>query len=117
VDNVLLPALQEPLFKLLDNCGYSQEEASEVFDALYKFIHEGDEYIYDALDGEFVKFTEAGVVDSLPAVLEALRNSISVASLLGTLGGVVVFPRDTELERQEAQETLEFLRDANAEEA
>jgi hypothetical protein len=50
-------------------------------------------------------------------VLEAIRNSISIASLHGTLGGVVSFARDHDLERSEAQITSQFLRDSNVNEA
>jgi hypothetical protein len=39
--------------------------------------------IYDALTGEYVNAVKAGLLDSTPAVLEAIRNSLSIASLLG----------------------------------
>ena len=72
---------------------------------------------YDALEGKFVDAVKGGILDSTPAVLEAIRNSLSIASLLGTLGGCVVFNRDTEVERQEARDTNEFLRTAHINEA
>jgi small ligand-binding sensory domain FIST len=40
-------------------------------------------------------------------VLEAIRNSISIASMLGTLGGSIVFKRDDEMERAEASSAIE----------
>jgi chaperonin GroEL (HSP60 family) len=76
-----------------------------------------DAEIYDALTGEYVNALKAGLLDSTPAVLEAIRNSISIASLLGTLGAAVTFFRDNELERDEAKQTYDFLRNANVNEA
>jgi hypothetical protein len=52
------------------------------------------------------------VYDSIPAVRESIKNSLSIATLLGTLGGAVVFPRDSEFERSEARDTAEFNRNA-----
>jgi hypothetical protein len=57
------------------------------------------------------------LLDSLPAVREALKNAISIAGLLGTCGGTVVFPRDGDLERSEASDTAEWLRNASVNEA
>lgn len=114
VDNVMAPALAQPLYRLLSNCGYTHEEFAQVSDELNRKIYKGGSpEVYDALEGKFVVVHDSGVVDSLPAVLEAIRNSLSIASLLGTLGGTIVFPRDDELERREAQDTMQWMRDAN----
>jgi len=53
---------------------------------------------------------KAGLVDALPAVNEALKNAISIATQLATLGGVVVTPRDPELERKESLANSDFER-------
>lgn len=117
--SVLAPALIEPVHMLLSNAGLSQEESKTVIVELQakmrglKNVRNAE--IYDALDGKFVKAFKAGLLDSTPAVLEAVRNSISIAGLLGTLGGVVVFHRDIELERRESIETNQFMRQAGAE--
>jgi hypothetical protein len=54
-----------------------------------------------------------GILDSLPAVKEALKNSISIATLLGTLGGCVVFPRDKDVDKTEGRDYNDFMRNAN----
>ncbi len=113
VDTVLIPALQAPFLKLLDNCGFNSDEVDEVLRGLQAKLNDVEPVVYDALDQKFVTARESGVMDSTPAVLEALRNSISIASLLGTLGGCVVFPRDIELERTEASDNFQFIKDAN----
>lgn len=138
IDEVLIPALEEPVLRLLLNCGFSDEaEVEEVMEpivaninlgrfnkALMKHIGETDPpevlydtskaVVYDAFEGKHVRAFEGGILDSTPAVLEAIRNSISIASLLGTLGGTVVFGRDAELERREAMETNAFNRTAES---
>jgi chaperonin GroEL len=112
VANVVAPSLLEPVRKLLTNCGYNEEETEEQILTMQGMLNEPEPVIFDALDGTFKIAKTSGVVDSLPAVLEALRNSISIATQLGTLGGVIVFPRDAELERKEASDTYDFYKNA-----
>lgn len=116
--SVLRPAFMEPFIKLLENCGISTvDERKAVLEPILKGIVDGQPVVYDALEGKHVDAYAGGILDSTPAVLEAIRNSISIATLLGTLGGTIVFGRDLELERSEAKITSQFLRDANTEEA
>jgi chaperonin GroEL len=110
IKDILIPALKEPVIRLLKNCGQTDEEIEGVIAKITAAAIGGEPEIFDALEGRFVNAYEAGVVDSTPAVLEAIRNSLSIASLLGTLGGTIVFGRDTDLERSEARETANFLR-------
>lgn len=112
VKEVLCKALIEPVERLLRNCGYTDEEITERMLEMRALLAEPEPVIFDALEGVFKEARGSGVVDSLPAVLEAVRNSISIASQLGTLGGVVVFPRDHQLEREEAGATYDFYRNA-----
>jgi chaperonin GroEL len=112
VDSVLRPALLAPVYRLLQNAGMAYEEAHEVVETISARIAGSEEpSAYDALNFQYVDSRSGGLLDSTPAVLEAIRNSISIAGLLGTLGGAVVFKRDTELERNEARETNQYLRD------
>lgn len=108
---VISQALLEPVKRLYTNAGYNREDATKMACSL-----ETDR-IYDVLERKWVNPFAGGVLDSVPAVKEAIRNSISIASLLGTCGGTVVFKRDGELERTEAKETADFLRNANVNEA
>jgi chaperonin GroEL len=117
IDGVLRPALMEPVFRLLKNCGMDDDEGyliiKQVVDAIKYDYCSGPPVVYDALEQKFVDAYKGGVLDSTPAVLEAIRNSLSIAGLLGTLGGAVVFKRDEELERTEARETAEFERNSS----
>ncbi len=114
---VLKPALMEPVFRLLFNCGMNESEAARVIDPILQAMKEGRVLVYDAMEDKHGDPVDLGVLDSTPAVLEAIRNSISIAALLGTLGGTVVFSRDVALERSEARDTQEWMRNANVNEA
>lgn len=105
---MLADALLEPLNRILSNCGLSVEEHDQVFAELEK-----TNKVYNAAEKTFVDPYTGGVLDSTPAVLNAIRNSLSIAKLLGLLGGTSCFKRDLALERKEASETSSFLRDAN----
>jgi chaperonin GroEL len=132
---VLGTAFLEPVMVLFRNLGYSDAEIGNLFlpvprkmkptfwDTLFerkpKMAYSGsaisgmeskNAMVYDCQEGKWVNAIEGGILDSTPAVLEAIRNSLSIATLLGTLGGCIVYPRDTELERQEARDTDEYLR-------
>jgi hypothetical protein len=98
---------------MLENAGLATDEIDETVSILLDCIRRGERKTYDALAQDFVNADEAGILDSTPAVIEALRNSISIATVLGTLGGAVVFPRDKEFERREAKEAHDYLRSAD----
>lgn len=110
VKDVLREALSAPVKRLLSNAGLSKTDAEEVFSHIYESNSPHSRQVYDALQQKFVDADEVGILDSTPAVIEALRNSISIATVLGTLGGSVVFPRDKEFERREAKEAHDYLR-------
>lgn len=101
---VLVPAFLAPFHKLLDNAGYNDEEQAEIFEKLIS----DKGLVYDVENGVFGKSKELGIFDAAPAVEQALKNAVSIASVMGTLGGIVAFPRDTNLERQFAIEEENF---------
>jgi chaperonin GroEL len=107
------PALVAPFQALLDNVGIHGADAAK----LLADIHNGaagedpkEAIVYNALTGQKVNALETGLLDSLPAVKSALENAISISVLLGTLGAVVVQPRDNEIDKQEARDASEFNR-------
>ncbi len=116
VSGVLCPALIEPVKRLFTNAGFDESEGTAIVQKVAKsIVDDTGVLVYDALEQKFVDPLEGGVLDSLPAVLEAVRNSLSIAVLLGTLGGTIVFKRDHELERHESKENASWLREANSE--
>jgi chaperonin GroEL len=114
LQEVLIPSLQEPLNRLYTNAGYQLEEVEGM---LAPIRTSETPLVYDILEGKYVDAFDGGVLDSVPAVLEALKNSISIAARMGTCGGICAFHRDTAVDRQNARDTSEWMRSANINEA
>jgi len=92
---ILSEALLLPIEFLYKNYGYLDEE---IEDAKIDILN-NDDYVYNVSEQEWVPIIK--LLDSVPAVSEAIENSISIASLLGTLGGIISFDRDGETDRRE----------------
>lgn len=104
IQQVLIPSLFAPFFKLLDNAGYVADEQQEILDAMLS----DKTVVYDIENGKYGKAKELGIFDATLAVEQALKNAVSIAGVMGTLGGIVAFPRDGALERQEALDDINF---------
>jgi chaperonin GroEL len=106
-EKILSRAVREPVRRLFSNAGKTESE----------FVAITSQYdankTYDLLGDKFINPFEQGLLDSTPAVLEALRNSISIATLMGTLGGTIVFKRDNEVDNAEASEIRDFIRETD----
>ncbi len=99
---ILGDALLEPVRLLYSNYGYNE---AEIEAQLVKMLNDEDQ-TFDILDEKFVP--KADLLDSLPAVAEAIRNSVSIASLLGTIGGIVAFKRDHDTDKEEERLVRQF---------
>jgi chaperonin GroEL len=104
VQKVVIPSLMAPFFKLLDNAGYNEEEVQEILMKLFK----DKDLVFNVETAEFGKAKDMGVFDATLAVTQALGNACSIASVMGTLGGIVCTPRDMDLERQEFLDNQNF---------
>lgn len=104
IQNVLIPSLFAPFFKLLDNAGYITEEQEEILSMMLG----SKKLVYDVENAKYGTAKELGVFDATLAVQQALSNAISIAGVLGIMGGIVCFPRDGALERQEALDDINF---------
>lgn len=113
VKEVLGPALGEPVMRLYHNCGMTDDEIARILTPINAGCSGGEKVVYDLMEDRHGDPVELGILDSAPAVIEAIRNSLSIAAQMGTVCGVVVFPRDGELERKEALDVQEWLRNAN----
>lgn len=106
---VLMPSLLSLPNRLLDNAGYNQEEIQEVLGRLV-----ADQGVsYDIENQKFGPAMELGLFDATKAVEQSLSNAVSIAAVLGTMGGLVCHPRDGEFERSEARADSEFMRNVN----
>jgi chaperonin GroEL len=109
LSEILVPALIEPTRRLMRNCGFAEDTIENTVKLLSKSATMNDEaFIVELSTGNVAPGKALEVYDSFPAVREALKNAISIATLFGTLGGVVAQPRDHEVDKTEAKESAEF---------
>jgi len=106
VQDILKPSLFAPFYRLLSNAGYNQEEIQEL---LVKMMTDNKK-VYDVENTKFGDPKKLGVFDATLAVEQALKNAVSISSVMGTLGGIVAFPRDHQLEHQEFRDQASFQR-------
>jgi len=97
---IMVKALKAPFGLLLSNCG---ENFDDIWNALQPHIvnrNSPPKFIFDANKHRIVDPEEAGIIEPAKVCRVSLGNALSVASLLITLGGIVVVPRDFGLENQ-----------------
>lgn len=102
---VLSSAMLVTFDKMMFNAGYSEDEVNEIATKLFT----DDNIVFDVENQEYGDPFELGVLDSTPAVVQSIRNATSIATILGTLGATICFPRDSDLERMESMENNHFL--------
>ena len=102
---VLANAMLDVFNKMMSNAGYSVDEITIISGKLFS----NDEIVYDLETQKYGDPFELGILDSTPAVVQSIRNATSIATILGTLGATICFPRDNELERMESMDNNHFL--------
>jgi chaperonin GroEL len=100
---ILSRAFLHPVEVLYRNAGYTSDE----IDLIVLTMMKDPEITFDLHAGKWVNIRD--LLDSAPAVLEAIRNSISISTLLGTLGGIVVFQRSSDADSADAKDLQEFM--------
>lgn len=103
---VLMPSLLALPNTLLGNAGYNADEIENILATLIR----DPELVYDIENEQFGRARELGLFDATKAVQESLTNSVSIASVLGTIGAIVCSPRDDVFERSEAKLDSEYTR-------
>ena len=97
---IMEQALMEPFKLLLSNCG---EDFTDIWNAVGAFVTNVDQppaKIFDANTHKIVDPEAAGIIEPAKVCRVSIGNALSVASILSTLGGLVVSPRDAGLEHQ-----------------
>lgn len=102
---ILSDALVDPVRVLYSNYGYNADEITERIGLLLQ-----KDEVFDLSEQRWLPKDE--LLDSLPAIAEAIRNSVSIASLLGTIGGLIAFKRDSDADKDEEQFVRRFERGA-----
>ena len=99
--NVMIKALSYPITVLLSNCG--EEDQIGFVRSEIELTLDGNfspAMTFDAYDHKMVNAFDAGIIEPAKVHRVAIGNALSIASLLVTLGGIVVAPRDNALEAQ-----------------
>ena len=87
-DKILAKALKVPFRQLLANAGVHEANAEVLEQTLLK----QPDWVYDIARSEFNKAgVKSGIIDSAKSVRCALQNAVSIAGLLTTSGGAIVF--------------------------
>lgn len=110
---IVAPALLAPVQRLLSNAGLAPQDQLDIIARYEATIADPSAFEHDAFNCrtmEWVSGQDTGLFDSVPAVRQALKNSISIATLYGTLGGIIVQPRDREIEIKDSRDAAEYDR-------
>ena len=98
---VLINALKIPFDRIMTNCGEDPEEILKMYDENGFFAYgKGVPVVFDAEEHLLVDPVKAGIIEPAKVCRVSLGNALSVASLLITLGGLIVVPRDSSMEQQ-----------------
>jgi chaperonin GroEL len=113
---IMVKALRAPFEMLLSNCG---EDFNDIWNALHPHVlnrNSVPRYIFDANAHKIVDAETAGIIEPAKVCRVSTGNALSVASLLITLGGIVVTPRDFNLENQLAlsRDAFKSMMDPNS---
>lgn len=87
---ILAVALTSPFFQILENIGINPTAAAPIAELL---LADADS-TYDARNRKIVKALESGIIDPVKVTRTALENAVSIAGLLSTAGGAIIFQPD-----------------------
>ncbi len=85
---ILGVALKAPFNQILENIGVKL--SADTLEVLLT----NREYTYDARNKKLALALAAGIIDPVKVTRTALENAVSIASLLSTAGGCIVYTRD-----------------------
>ena len=86
---VLKSALAAPFLQIMDNLGRNPEDIAASLTEIFK----SKGMTYDARNLKVVNAMKAGIIDPVKVTKSALENAVSIASLLATAGGVIIFAK------------------------
>lgn len=85
---ILRKALQAPFTQILENIGNKNTLQ------IYKEVVKNENNVYDARKKKLVDSMEAGIIDPVKVTRTALENAVSIASLLSTAGGGIIYTKE-----------------------
>lgn len=86
---IMRAALSAPFEQILENIGLKRER----IEAIKYEVLEESQRVYDARDKKIKNALEVGIIDPVKVTRTALENAVSIAGLLSTAGGAIIFKR------------------------
>lgn len=87
---ILKAALKAPFFQILDNIGLPSDQQRTAYEQVTK----SKTKVYDARLKRVKNAMSAGIIDPVKVTRTALENAVSIANLLSTSGGAIIFVND-----------------------
>lgn len=87
---ILAVALQAPFAQILENIGMDHQQISQ----LALEVNKSNKLVYDARTKKIRNALSAGIIDPVKVTRTALENAVSIASLLSTAGGAIVYVKN-----------------------
>jgi chaperonin GroEL len=87
---ILKKALETPFLQIMDNIGLSDEAKAEA----YFNVCSSSKKVYDARNKQIKNARKSGIIDPVKVTRTALENAISIATLLSTSGGAIIYVKD-----------------------
>ena len=90
--NILAHAISIPFVQILENIGITGDDVLPIMNHL---LHEENQaLVYNARSKTYVDYFQAGLFDPLKVTRSALENAVSIAGLLATAGGAIVYSNE-----------------------
>jgi len=99
--DIMIEALKAPFNMLMTNCGEDPEEILKMLGTHATSTDRGlPTRVFDAAQHMIVDPIVFGIIEPAKVVRVSIANALSVSSLLTTLGGIIVTPRNSDMEMQ-----------------
>lgn len=85
---IMRSALSAPFFQILNNIGYTMKAED------LKTILANKHRVFDARHKKIKNALTAGIIDPVKVTRSALQNAVSIATLLSTAGGAIIYEND-----------------------
>lgn len=96
---ILINALLYPITVLLDNAGADEDVSIKLYDKI-SLSTPLPKTVYDVAKYNFVSTDDSNIIEPAKVCRISLGNALSVAALLMTAGGIIVAPKNEDMEMQ-----------------
>lgn len=89
--NILKIALQTPFYQILENIGMDKVQMQQAA----SMVLESNKKVFDARTKTIKNAITCGIIDPVKVTRAALENAVSIATLLSTAGGAIIYVKET----------------------